>query len=475
LLYLYRIDKPSAPFWDENYYIATTERYKAGLAHLESHPPIGLMLIAAGDWLTGANSTLSTAPLARERHVSGDQIPKGYSFVGIRLFPSLFAILCIAAFFALLRRCSGSDSVALAASVLLLVENSFITHFRAAHLDSIQLFFVLCTIYQLVVVWKRNLAIGVKDFAIFGALCAAATLVKVNSVFLLALAPVMLLRDLSFVRSASRYGKFDRVFTNLGGLSGGAIAVCFAVFALHTILGSHTPDRNSPSGQVTWAHSSDTYKAYYTGQEGLSFFVVLHVIRDYGRFMNQDHRGVPKLDICKPGENGSHPTSWPLNRKTINYRWDSSDGRTSYVQLVGNQVNWAIGLIGVILAISITLARRIFKSTTVDHRVGEFIELILGLYLLYMAIVFYMAEQRVMYLYHYFVGLLLSLMLAGLSFKAIIEIHRIKRVKANIILVTVALASTANFAWLAPLSLHYPLTKAECEARNFLQRVVECQ
>src|SRR5216110_3373104 len=45
-----RADPPHI-FWDENYHVTSAQRYIDGLVQLEPHPPLGLMLIAAGEYL----------------------------------------------------------------------------------------------------------------------------------------------------------------------------------------------------------------------------------------------------------------------------------------------------------------------------------------------------------------------------------------------------------------------------------------
>ena len=45
---MHRADPPHI-FWDENYHVTSAERYLEGVAQFEPHPPLGLMLIAAGE------------------------------------------------------------------------------------------------------------------------------------------------------------------------------------------------------------------------------------------------------------------------------------------------------------------------------------------------------------------------------------------------------------------------------------------
>ena len=47
--FLVGLGEPRGAIWDESYYLTSTQRYLDGVAQFASHPPLGLMLIAAGD------------------------------------------------------------------------------------------------------------------------------------------------------------------------------------------------------------------------------------------------------------------------------------------------------------------------------------------------------------------------------------------------------------------------------------------
>src|SRR5262245_24746031 len=51
ITFLVGLDQPAGAFWDESYYITAAQRYRDHTAQFASHPPLGLMLIAAGDAL----------------------------------------------------------------------------------------------------------------------------------------------------------------------------------------------------------------------------------------------------------------------------------------------------------------------------------------------------------------------------------------------------------------------------------------
>ena len=474
-IYFQNIHKPQAPFWDENYYIATTERYLNQIAQLEPHPPLGLMVIAAGEYLFRSNKHLETRHLANYTHVAGEQLPQGYSFYGIRFFPALFGALSVIAFLCLMMSISGNPWLAGTLALAILFENSFITHFRAAHLDSLQLFLTLCSLLIFTRVYKREAETTLSAYLLLASVCAAAILVKVNSAILLSLFPVLFWKDRKHFGQTRLLKRIDAYVTKLGACAAGTLLTASAVFTVHVILGNELPNRAFGAGEKTWQNASEVYKDYLENQTPPTLKLIAYVVRDYYMFMNRDHRGVPKLDPCKPGENGSHPTSWLFNKKTINYRWDSAHGLTRYVQLTGNQVNWAIGLLGLVMGLCIVVGVRILKATITDKLTYTFIEFFLGLYVIFIVIHLYLAEQRVMYLYHYFTGFVLSLIIAGLAFTYIANTNNLKASTVKVSQSIFAAISFLNFVWLAPLSLHWELTKEQCQARNFLQQVVDCR
>jgi dolichyl-phosphate-mannose--protein O-mannosyl transferase len=49
MTYFHNYSYPPSLFWDENYHIASAEKYIQGVFFMEPHPPLGKLLIAAGE------------------------------------------------------------------------------------------------------------------------------------------------------------------------------------------------------------------------------------------------------------------------------------------------------------------------------------------------------------------------------------------------------------------------------------------
>jgi dolichyl-phosphate-mannose-protein mannosyltransferase len=91
-----------------------------------------------------------------------------------------------------------------------------------------------------------------------------------------------------------------------------------------------------------------------------------------------------------------------------------------------------------------------------------------------MLIHIYLGTQRVMYVYHYFIALILSFFILALVFKiACDSFDVLGRQKVNI-LTGVSVCVALGFSLYAPFSYHQPLTRQDCEARNWPMPVISC-
>ncbi len=471
-----RADPPHL-FWDENYHVTSAERYLQGVAHFEPHPPLGLMLIAAGEALSGTNADIDKHVLVTTKQISGDQMPQGFSFEGMRLMPGLFAALGAVAFFGLMHALFDNRLHALLLSSLYLFENAFTVHFRAVHLDSFQMFFSIMFLWHFVHLWRRNTPLPVWQYALLAMWVGLAIMVKVNAVILVLLFPVLYFKD---ARSQDRHNPplWAVDFAAKSGASvASMLAVAFVVFHIHAALTPALPDGSTSAGRQDLVNMSPEYRTYLEQRQLLTGGMTITIARDYFKFMDKDHKGVPKLDPAKPGENGSHPMHWPFHDRNINYRWDSADGKTAYVQLVGNQLMWYSGTAAVIFCLILIINYRLFSIPLRGSlRTYHLIEVFAGLYAAFMLLHLWIITQRVMYLYHYFLGLLLSYVLLALLWQYLSEVHASFARNRTRILAIACGAYLASYLFFLPLSNHWPLTKEQCERRNIsISRIVSCR
>lgn len=229
-------NKPQSLFWDENYHIASANRYNRGEYFMEYHPPLGKLIIALGEKIFNLNANLDTAMVSGftekacvdgvcygkddcpkdkqcviEKSVGNDQdsIPyisgmdvkfkQGYvakageqpvyNFFGVRFFPVIFAWLASIVLFYIIYLLTKNQHVAFVFSLAYVFDNAIIVHSRGAMLDGIQLFFVLVALAHVIRSFQKNLY-GFKHYIILGLLVGLVIATKVNG---LILAPIVLL------------------------------------------------------------------------------------------------------------------------------------------------------------------------------------------------------------------------------------------------------------------------------------------
>jgi dolichyl-phosphate-mannose-protein mannosyltransferase len=473
--YVVHLTEPPYLFWDENYHVTSAERYIEGIAQFEPHPPLGLMLIATGEALVGANKNIDKRVLITTKQIKGDDLPKGFSFAGMRLMPSLFAALGALLFFGLLYELTQNRLHALLLTSLYLFENAFVVHLRAVHLDSFQLFFSLAALWHFVRLWNSSHPLHWRQYALLALWCTLASLVKINGVVLFLIFPILYFKDAQQRDTQQAFNWLGDFAIKSGAALAAAVLTTFAIFCVHASISRTLPSADTAAGKQDLENMSPAYRTFLQRHTALTPGMVITITRDYFRFMDKDHLGVPKLDVTKPGENGSHPLHWPLHDKTINYRWDSADGKTSYVQLAGNQVSWYLGLTAVLLSLVLIVNHRVFAMPLRgSKRTYQLIEAFTGIYAAFMLLHLWIITQRVMYLYHYFLGLIISYVLAVLMWQYLCDIHPVLDRNRKPLLTCAAGAIFLSFWFFLPLSNHWPLTHDECERRNVLSRIVEC-
>lgn len=474
LCFMHQRGDPAALFWDENYHVTSAQRYIEGYAQLTPHPPLGLLLIAAGEKLSGANPGLDKHALTLRKSITGEDMPPGFDFSGMRLVPALFAILGALAFYGLMLEIAGAALPAALLSGLYLFENAFVVHFRAVHLEGIQMAFMVASLWLFVHCWKKGPPLGAGRYAALTGLCTLAILVKVNAAFLLLLPALLLLREL---RDASRPSRLRRLLgAATASMASGAAAI-LAVMLAHALAGHRFPDLATPSGTQDFNGMSREYRDYASGLRPLSATVLWAVTRDSFRNLGTEHLNAPRRRPNDLTENGSQPWRWPFHDRNINYRWDSADGRTAYVELAGNQLAWYSGTLAVFASMALLLRHRLLRRPPGGRpQTWQLIELLTLLYVAFMLMSLVYESRRVMYLYHYFPGLLVSYVLLALWWQRLRERSRRFGRYGTSLLATVMGAFLLCYLFFLPLSNHVPLTRAECEHRNiWFLHILDCR
>ncbi len=381
---------PAAVFWDENYHIASAQKYLEGVMYMEPHPPLGKLFIALGEWILHPNAGLDLTYFTQTDYIK--HFPKGYSWAGVRLFPALFGTFSGLLFFLILYRISRHAELSFLFSSLYLFENGFILQSRSAMLESTQIFFIFATVLYFLVILDRE-KIGYRHYFGFGILMGLSLMVKANGLILILLYPALFLYRVKW--DHGRLKALWRFVVDGAVIVLGMAIVTVAVFYVHFALGQKLAKKH-------YSASSQYVKVIQEHETANPANFPL-MMKDNFRYMKNYSKGVPRYNPCKKGENGSLAVTWPFINKTINYRWSKKDGKVSYLYLMGNPVIWFSVVLAVIVATALMLAHFVFGLQIADRRLFFLIGTFLAIYYSYMITMFNI--ERVMYLYHYFIPL----------------------------------------------------------------------
>lgn len=452
LTFFWRYQQPPYVYWDENYHIASAQKYLHGVYFMEQHPPLGKLLVALGEKLIQPN--YQTDQFLGTDY--GTQFGDNFSFAGYRFFSALLAWLTAPVLFGIFYFTTKRNPLyACLLSFLYIFDNALIVHTRGAMLEGPLLFFSSLTILAAILLMREHTWKWLPWLSLlFGVAFALTTTTKVLGLIFLLFIPVIV-----YLLWPNRQKILT--FAGVAGLS--FVAVYCTVWYVHFSLGRTINPALPDQG---YYQASDEYKEILeTNRQGslLAFPVML---RDSWKFVSHYNNGAPRLDLCKRDENGSPFFFWPFGGRTINYRWETPEGKEyRYLTLVPNPVVWYTGLAGVALGILLLVASYL---TPLQHQLKQrfLLSVFVVLYICYMIAV--SRIDRVMYLYHYFLPLLMSFIIFGIVFQEIQTIGRrtITEHGRTTFLLVLASAIFLSFQFYRPFTYYTPLTNREVEARN---------
>ncbi len=453
--YISNYYNPPAVFWDENYHIASAQKYLDGVMYMEPHPPLGKLFIALGEWILHPNDALDLTHFTQTDYIK--KFPEGYSFAGVRLFPSLFGALGGVLFFLILYKISRAVEVSFLFSALYIFENGMILQSRSAMLESAQIFFIFATLLYFLYLLDRE-KIGYKEYFGFGLLMGITFMIKVNGLIMVLLFVALFLYRL---RLSSGYLKLAvRFVLDAAVVAFGMAAVVLVVFYIHFSLGKEL--------SVKTYSASDEYIQIIENDHtsDISNFPIM--LRDNFKYMRDYAKGVPSFNPCKAGENGSLVTTWPFINKTINYRWSKNDEGVRYLYLMGNPIVWFGVIFAMILAISLIVSRYVFALKSTDERLFFIITTLSAIYISYFITLFNI--ERVMYLYHYFIPLFMGAFILFTLFVYIFKEQIEQRSKVLLVAVILMVLLIIYTYWFfSPFTYYQPLDTVEFMRRSWFE------
>ncbi|MCC6933871.1 MAG: phospholipid carrier-dependent glycosyltransferase [Deltaproteobacteria bacterium] len=461
--HVHNYQNPKGFFWDENYHVPAAMKYLNNVFFREYHPPLGKLLIALGEYgyqtITGENQNVDIQPLLTTAYAK--DIPDDFKFNGVRFFPVVFAWASVIVFFLILHVILQNTALAFAFSSLYAFENSIIVHFRGAMLDGIQMFFILLAILFFIR-YSRLKEITAINFFCMGTCIGLSLATKVTGLVLVVLFPFLLYRvNSSFDYWLSREGVKHVICLALSSFAG-IMMPFLLVWYVHFALGDHAADEQ-------WYKASPEVQQIIKERKQASPINFYEQLIDTYRFFVQNNKGVPKLDVCKPGENGSTPFKWIIGGKSINYRWaKDGKGATRYLFLQVNPLILFISILALALSIILVGGRLFFGLPLKDADSFYFILPMLSIYLAYMGMM--LNIERVMYLYHYFIPYMCTFVIAACLFKYIYSEYI---QKADTFLYSVLALCYFGvftvFLYYSPLTYYSPLRSQAVMARELFK------
>jgi dolichyl-phosphate-mannose--protein O-mannosyl transferase len=351
-----------------------------------------------------------------------------------------------------------------------------VLHTRSAMLEGPQLFFILAALLYFIVLFQKKDLIKKIEYFYLGLLIGLAVSVKVNSLVIALVYPVLAWKDhwpeikavdwKTFFQdrkeSLRRTGKLLGVLALKAAAAAGGIAAIFCqTYYIHFSLGEKVLQNR------TYRASADyllAVKSYQTSNP-VNFPVML---RDSLEFTSHYEKGVPLWDPTKKDENGSPAFTWPIGYKSINYRWEKSLGRVAYFYYQGNPVIWFAALFAVFIAFGLVLAKLVIGFQVKDTQKLGLLGFFTFLYFAYMAAMTQI--DRVLYLYHYIIPLVFALIALYLLFLIVFE--ELVRTNDKFLYYTVALIALevfAAFLFFSPFTYGIPLAASDFVKRAWMR------
>ncbi|MBI3331873.1 phospholipid carrier-dependent glycosyltransferase [Candidatus Peregrinibacteria bacterium] len=450
--YFHNYQFPPHVFWDENYHIASAQKYLNGVYFMEQHPPLGKLLIALGEKMLNRNP--SDAEFIGTDYATN--FSDEFSFAGYRFFPALLAWLTAPLLYFIFLLLTKRPLWAALLSFFYIFDNALIVHLRGAMLESTLIFFMALTLLLFLLLPRlRERADQFSAAALwFGIALAAVFATKLLGLVTVLFVPVL------FWQLRGDRGLILRLLF-WGGL--GFLVMYIAVWQVHFSLG-RTINPVLPDQGLYQA--SPAYKEILTQGKTHSLLNFPVMWKDSINFVSHYNRGTPRLDLCKPDENGSPFFFWPIGARSINYRWETPNSQAyRYLYLQSNPAVWWTAFLGVLIAISLIVSS-LFGEVQRFKR-PLLLLTFLGVYGAYMVAI--SRIDRVMYLYHYFTPLFLSFIIFGLVFLEIEHIAgwALTEMRKSIVLLCIGAFIFTGFQVYRPFTYYEPILDSQVTRRAF--------
>ncbi len=441
----YHYSYPQGLFWDENYHIASAEKYIKGVFFLEPHPPLGKLFIALGEVMLHKNTNLNLTYFTKTDFIKN--IPKNYSFAGVRFFPVLFGSLCPLIVFFIILLITKKKLPAFMFSLMFLFNNAFVLESRGAMLDSAEIFFILASILLFVYMIEKR-KFNSKFYFILGTLIALSTMVKLNGSIVFLLPFFLIIFEIATLKRI----KWRSILLKSTYLIVGFLIVTSAIFYIHFNLASRIVDGR------TYEIQNSTLNIITNGKERNPLYLPA-LIKAYIRYEFNYEKGVPSFKPCSSDETGSLPATWPFGGRSINYKWNVKNKTVQYLRMQPSLIVWFIVLISIIISTSLIITKALFDVKIKDDRLFFYMITFTSMYISYMVVM--MSITRVLYLGHYLIPIIFGIINASICFSYLKEVRKTRIL--DLILIMITLLAIINFILTIPIVYYVPISKAHFE------------
>ena len=398
----WRLWEPDQIVFDELHFGGFASRYFTGEYFFDIHPPLGKMLIALAAWIGGFEPGFAFENI-------GD--PYGdTAYLPMRAVPALFGALMVPVAYVLVRQLGGGRPAAYLASAVILLDGALLVESRFILIDSMLLFSGMLSLSLFLAMRRKPLGswrwLGL--LLLTGVALGATVSVKWTGFGIFGLVGLAALVDLvlglpGWRRLIFRLAAYALFLLLVPGI------IYFYLWVLHfELLPKSGPGDAFMSPEFRLSLEGATHQ----GDRELND---VEKVWELNRTMYTANSGI----------RADHPWqtpwwSWPFRPRGLSFWQETVDGTTSRIYLLGMPYVWWLVILGV-FAFLYMMARRIWAWRRLyddDRRIllaGAL--LVIGILANWLP---FAPIERPIFVYHYFLPFILSVLLAALAFDRVL-------------------------------------------------------
>lgn len=398
---------PSEVVFDEVHFGKFVSAYFTHEYYFDIHPPLGKLLIAGFAKLGGYT------PGFDFNHIG--EMFDSKNLLILRFLPALFGALLPLIIYLILRQLKVSPKFALLGGLFIVFENAILVESKFILVDSMLLFFGFFSIYlYLLYANCKNYRKQLIYLGLSATFAAFALSIKWTGILFLGV-----------IGLAFLYKYFKKFSLKLA-----AIELAFLIFipliAYYLIFAVH----------LNLLQKSGEGDAYMSNQ--------FPKMTQWAKFIELNRQMYFYNSTLKATHSyGSTWYEWPFGKRPIWYWAGSKDGTFANIYLMGNIIEWAMVIIGIIFSIFLIFLKKYRKKLPIFFwflLIGYFVNLFP-----------YVAISRVTFLYHYLPSLIFGIMILCIILDKIL-FPRISLRAGGAVYSGILAAIIAGFLIIAPVS-----------------------